>query len=238
MRAPRLALRLRLHAWRLGVLAIDRSLVVFAWLGALVVAAGCGHASPAVVTAPRADVERAADRAVTRRPDAVVVDPPPSLPSAVAHVEARGVVSLREPPGNAAVAELLQAFIDGWERESIDALVALLTPDAGAIDGSEHGHATLVDGWRQRLRAHDYARLAGTDILRPDRIQRWAWDELGAPDAPPRPASMRPAEIYVRAPLEVTRIAGEKVFGDVMVMVLRREDGKLRIAAYGEMDAP
>ncbi len=152
--------------------------------------------------------------------------------------EARGVVSLRAPTGNDAVADLMQAFVEGWEHESIDALVALLTPDAGAIEGPDHGHAALVESWRQRLRAHDYARLAGAEILRPDRIQRWAWDELGAPETPARPRGMLPAEILVRAPVEVTRVAGERVFGDVMTMVLRREDGKLRIAAYGEVDGP
>ena len=147
-------------------------------------------------------------------------------------------MSLREPAGNAAVVELLQAFVDGWEHESLDSLAALLLPDASAIDGGEHGHVSLVEAWRQRLRAHDYARLAGMEVLRPDRIQRWAWDELGTPETPARPPGMRPADLLVRVPLEVTRIAGERVFGDVMTMVLRREDGKLRIAAYGEIDAP
>ena len=203
-------------------------------------AGGCGRMSPAVV-APQMEPTRIAGRTgrdAVRQPDGVVVDPPPLLPSAVAHVEARGVVSLREPAGSAAVSDLLEAFIEAWEHESIDALVALLAPDAGAIDGAEHGHTTLVETWRQRLRAHDYGRLAGTEVLRADRIQRWGWDELGAPETPARPAGMRPADVLVRAPLEVTRVAGERVFGDVMVMVLRREDGKLRIAAYGEIDAP
>jgi hypothetical protein len=36
----------------------------------------------------------------------------------------------------------------------------------------------------------------------------------------------------------VTHVAGEKLFSDVIVLVLRREDGKFRIAAYGEMDVP
>ncbi len=209
-------------------------------IGSLLGAGGCGHVSPAVIALqmePTRITERTG-REPARQPDGVVVDPPPLLPTAVAHDEARGVVSLREPAGNAAVADLLQAFVDGWEHESIDALAALLASDATAIDGAEHGHATLVETWRQRLRAHDYGRLAGTEILRENRVQRWGYDELGAPETPARPAGMRPADVLVRAPLEVTRVAGERVFGDVMVFVLRREDGKLRIAAYGEMDSP
>jgi hypothetical protein len=36
----------------------------------------------------------------------------------------------------------------------------------------------------------------------------------------------------------VSRVAGEKFFGDVILMLVRREEGKYRIAAYGEIDAP
>ena len=124
------------------------------------------------------------------------------------------------------------------ERESLEALLGLATADAGLIDGPDHGHAALVESWRQRLRAHDYGRLAGAEIVLPERIERWEWDELGTPPRPRDPTGMRPGEILVRAPLEVTRVAGERVFGDVLLMVLRRQDGSLRIAGYSEVDAP
>lgn len=212
-----------------------RALAIWGFVAA---ATSCGREGAVAVAPTQSEVEGRAAHETARQPDAVVVDPPPSWPSAVARVEARGVVALREPAGNAAVTDLLQAFVDGWEHESIDALVALLAPDAVAIDGAEHGHASLIDTWRQRLRARDYGRLAGTEVVRPDRIQRWAWDELGTPDTPARPPSMRPSDVLVRVPLEVTRVGGERVFGDVMMLVLRRIDGKLRIAAYGEIDAP
>jgi hypothetical protein len=148
------------------------------------------------------------------------------------------VLALREPAGADAVVELVQAFVDGWTRESLDALLALTASDAGLLEGSDHGHAALVESWRQRLHAHEYVRLAGAEVVRPERIERWEWDELGVPPNPPRPAGMRPGELLVRAPLEITRIAGERVFGDVMTLVLRRQDGHLRIAAYAEGDAP
>jgi hypothetical protein len=200
-------------------------------VGALVlVTVGCGGA--VAVTAP------AAEEKVPRRPDAVALDPAPALPAAAIRGPARGVVALREPAAEDAVNDLVQGFLDGWERGSLDALLALTALDAGLIDGPEHGHAALVESWRQRLRAHDYSRLAGAEVVRRERIERWEWDELGTPATPTRPAGMRPGEILVRAPLEITRIAGERVFGDVVTMVLRRQDGRLRIAAYGEGDAP
>jgi hypothetical protein len=165
------------------------------------------------------------------------MDPPPVLPAPLARSRAEGIVSLREPPTHDAVVELVRAFLDGWQRESLETLLGLSTPDAGLIDGPDRGHAALIESWRQRLRAHDYGRLAGAELVLPERIERWEWDELGAPNRPARPPAMKPGEILVRAPLEVTRVAGERVFGDVVMLVLKRQDGGLRISGYGEVDA-
>jgi hypothetical protein len=86
------------------------------------------------------------------------------------------------------------------------------------------------------LHAHEYRRLAGFNLFRLDRVERYAWDDLSLPDSPERPPEMRPEELYVRVPLEVTRVAGERLFGDVILVVLRRDAGKYKIAAYGESD--
>ncbi|HEY1695637.1 MAG TPA: hypothetical protein VGG39_25895 [Polyangiaceae bacterium] len=193
--------------------------------------AACGGA-PSAVEAP------ASSSPPPRRPDAVVVEPPPAIPAPVAHADARGVVSLREPLGGDALRDVVEQLADAWQRGSLEALVALLTSDAGTLDGRTRGRGPLVEGWRQRLHAHEYARLAGTELFRLDRVERWTWDELGASDAPARPSAMRPDEIYVRIPVEVTHIANEKVFDDVVVMVLRLEEGKYKIAGYGEQETP
>jgi hypothetical protein len=171
-----------------------------------------------------------------RRPDAVVVEPPAAMPSAASHAEARGVVALREPLAGDALRETVAQVAEAWQAGSLEALVALLTNDAGPIDGRSRGRGPLVEGWRQRLRAHEYARLAGVELVRPERIERWSWDELGASDAPARPVDMRPDEVYVRAPLEVTHLANEKVFDDVIVLLLRLEDGRYKVSAYGEVE--
>jgi hypothetical protein len=205
---------------------------------AIAVAIGCAGA-PSQVLAPQSpEPNSASDTRPARRPDAVVLEPPTALPTPVSRADARGVVSLRQPLAGDAVVDLVQSFVDAWQRESLDALAAMLASDAGPIDGRIRGRGALVEAWRQRLHAHEYARLANSEVVRPERIARWDRDDLGAPDAPAPPPDMRPGEIYVRAPLEVTRVAGERLFGDVMVMVLRAEDGKLKIAAYGEVDAP
>jgi hypothetical protein len=160
------------------------------------------------------------------------------MPSATARAEARGVVALREPLAGDAVRDLVSGLMDAWQRESLEALSSLLTPDAGPFEARARGRAAVVEGWRQRLRAHPYGRLAGMELVRPERIERWDADDFGSADAPARPPDMRPGELYVRVPLEVSRIAGEKFFGEVIVMLVRREEGRYRIAAYGEVDSP
>jgi hypothetical protein len=198
--------------------------------------AGCGTKQVgATVEAPT--LARSEDKPA-RRPDAVVVEPPAAMPSAVSRADARGVVMLREPLAADAVRNLVASLADAWQRESLDALSSLLTADAGPLEARARGRAALIESWRQRLRAHPYGKLAGVELVRPERIERWESDDLGSPDAPARPPDVRAGELYVRIPVEVSRVAGEKFFDDVIVLLVRREDGKYKIAAYGEMGAP
>jgi hypothetical protein len=173
-----------------------------------------------------------------RRPDAVPLEASSALPPPRPRAEAQGVVALVAPPTQAAVVELLHAFVDAWRGESIDALAGMLTADAGPFEARARGRTVLVEGWRARMRAHPYARLEGFEVFRAERVERWTEADLGKAGAPSRPPGMLPGEIFVRAPLEMTRVGTERVFGDVLEMILRSEDGKLRIAAYGEADAP
>jgi hypothetical protein len=197
---------------------------------ACLLTAACATPSPAL-QAPSASAEPP-----PRRPDAVVVEPPPAMPVPAAHAEAHGVVALREPLSSDAVADVVRALMDAWQRESLEALGALLTPDAGPVEARGRGKGALVESWRQRMRTHPYRHLEGLQLVRPERIEHYAYDELGGPDAPARPASMREGEVYVRIPLEVTQVAGEKYFDDVIVLLLRREEGSYKIAAYGETE--
>jgi len=172
----------------------------------------------------------------TRRPDGVVLEPPPAMPSVVERADTRGVIALREPLGGDALREVVLAVADAWQRESVEQLMALLTNDAGPLEARSRGRATLAETWRQRMHAHEYRRLAGMTLVRVERIERYRWEDLSTPDSPPRPPEMHTDELYVRVPLEVTRIAGERLFGQELLLLLRREEGKYKIAAYGESD--
>ena len=131
----------------------------------------------------------------------------------------------------------LRSFFDAWSRESVDDLAALLAPDAGPLEARARGRRALVDVWRLRMRSHEYGRLAGVEMFRPERIERWEPDELGAEGAPAH-VDARPGEAArVRASLrDGPTVAGERLFGDEVVMLVRPEGGKLRIEAYGEVE--
>jgi hypothetical protein len=204
-----------------------------AGVGALV---ACGAPRSGAITADRASIVALADEpdAAPRRPDGVVLEPPTAMPSASARAEARGVVALRQPIPVEAVNEVVRALVDAWAHESLDGLFALLTQDAGPLDARARGRAALMEGWRQRLRAREYKKLEGLELYRPDRIERYLYEDLGGPDEPSRPADMRPDDVYVRVPLEVSQLGGERYFEGVLVLLLRLDQGHLKIAGYGE----
>jgi hypothetical protein len=207
-------------------------------VGALVgVALGCAACSGAGISAPPPSFAESLSPdggAPARRPDGVVLEPPPAMPVAAGAASARGVVALREPVSDDAVVRVVEALVEAWQRESLDGLLALVTPDAQSLDARGHPGTALAEGWRQRLQAHEYKRLAGIELVRPEQIRRWDYDDLGAKGAPARPLEMRPGDLLVRVPFEVTHAAGEKLFGDFLVLVLRPSGAALRVAAYGE----
>lgn len=176
-----------------------------------------------------------------RHPDGVVLESASALPPLSTHAEATGVVALRPALEADAIDALVERWLTAWAHESIDALAALLTDDAQPLDGTGHGRSGLLEAFHQRFQAHDYTRLAAQPLVGAvaARIARWEYDELDAGDAPGAAVSaVHPGETIVRVPIDLTHEGGDKLFGDALLFVLRREDGKLAVAAYGEVDDP
>jgi hypothetical protein len=178
------------------------------------------------------------DAGEPRRPDGVVVESSPAIPSAVERAEARGVVALREPIGPERVREVVLAISDAWKRGSLDALRELLTPDAVDLDAAKGGRTVLLDRWKERLRAFYLDHLPGGSLFALDRLVHYSYDDMSVDGAPPRPAPMRPGDVYVRVPFEGTQLGSDRVFGEVLVLVLRREGEQTRVAGYGETAEP
>lgn len=168
-----------------------------------------------------------------RRPDGVAIDPPPALPPAADRAPATGVVALREPPADKDVEEVVRAYLRAFEREDIVALRRLLAQDAAPI-GRAGGRQQLVELWTTRIKSFEYQKLAGAEIARYSLIERHTYETLGTPGAPSRPPEMRPGDVYVRVPIATPRVGSEQLFGEVLVLLLRREDGRLKIAGQAD----
>jgi hypothetical protein len=74
----------------------------------------------------------------------------------------------------------------------------------------------------------------GVEVARVSQLEKHTFETFGQPGAPPRPPEMRPGDLYVRVPIATPRVGTEQLFGDVLVLLLRREDGRLKIAGQAD----
>jgi hypothetical protein len=169
-----------------------------------------------------------------RRPDGVAVEPTPALPSPSDHAEAQGVVALREPLADKDVEDVVRAYIRGFEREEPDALAQLLAQDAAPLGRPGASRQQLIESWRTKIKSYEYQRLSGSDVARYSEIERLTYEAVGAHPTYVRPPEMRQGDLYVRVPIMTPRLNGEQLFGDVVVFLLRREDGRLKIAGQAD----
>jgi hypothetical protein len=169
-----------------------------------------------------------------RRPDGVALEPAPAMPSVTDRADARGVVALREPLADKDVEDVVRAYIRAFEREDDQALVQLLAQEAVSLGRSGSTRQQLIEIWRTKLKSFEYQRLAGLEVARVSQLERHTYETLGGPGAPARPAEMRPGDLYIRVPIATPRVGSEQLFGDVLVLLLRREDGRLKIAGQAD----
>jgi hypothetical protein len=168
---------------------------------------------------------------VPRRPDGVVVDPSSELPIVEDTADvASAIVALKPPLPGKAARIVVAAFFHAITGEDLDALSDLLTPDANAPSRSRSGSTTMVDHWRARMRHFHYRTLANDTLYQDADIELYRFDDLEtlAAGRPLRPPEMTRSDLLVRVPMLVVR-AGDRVFGDEIVFVLRRDKERFRI---------
>ena len=144
------------------------------------------------------------------------------------------MVALREPLADKDVEDIVRAYLRAFEREDAPALEQLLAQEAVVLGRPGSTRQQLLETWRAKIKNFDYQRLAGVEIARISQIERYPYETLGAPGVPPRPGEMRPGDLYVRVPIATPRVGSEQLFGDILVLLLRREDGKLKIAGQAD----
>jgi hypothetical protein len=172
-----------------------------------------------------------------RRPDGVALEPPPVLPPTSERADARGIVALREPPADKEVEDVVRAYLRGFERGDDQALASLLTQDATMLGRQGSTREQLVETWKAKFRTFDVQHLAGHELARLSEIERETYESLEE-SGRARPSTMRPGDIYVRVPIIAPRAYSDQLLGDTLVLLLRREDGRLRIAGQADESGP
>jgi hypothetical protein len=172
-----------------------------------------------------------------RRPDGVAIDPISAPPPARDRAKAaEGLVTLRTPLGAdraiATVEELFRKIV----IEDSPGIEPLFTRDAVAVTASAPNAGpgqspSAVLFWQGRFGRLDYTKLAGEPLYRKDELQVFRADD--APEAIPHPAvhpeALGEGDVVIRVPILTTRIGAERLFGDEMILWMRREGDAYRI---------
>jgi hypothetical protein len=169
-----------------------------------------------------------------RRPDGVALEQPPAIPTASDRAPATGVVALREPLADKDVEDIVRAYLRAFEREDDKALELLLATDAAPLGRQGSTRVQLLELWKTKMRNFEYQRLAGMEVARISQMEKHTYDLLGQPGSLPRPPEMKPGDLYVRVPIAAPRIGSEQLFGDILVLLLRREEGRWKIAGQAD----
>lgn len=168
-----------------------------------------------------------------RKPDGVLLEPAPALPVAVDRAEARGVVALRPGLSLADIGAVVRQLMKAFEVESAEGVLALLTPDATALF-SRGGPAEIAQELRRRFARLEYPKMRGLEVAHVERAEVREWGDLLASGVRARPANMEPGDALVRIPMTAPMSNGERLFDDVLVLLLRRGNGRVSIAGIGE----
>lgn len=153
--------------------------------------------------------------------------PEPARPSPRARAEVAPVVALEAGDVERVVRQYVLAVV----REDVAALEELLADGARPLQRTG-GRQQLLDAWKGRMRAADGSRSVTPPSARLGEMTVHDHAALDAPSAPARPDPMTTGDLLVRVPMN--RSQGDVRFGDVLVLVLRREHGALRIVTQAD----
>jgi hypothetical protein len=172
-----------------------------------------------------------------RLADGVAVDPATEF-SASSDTAQTGdpVVVLRPPVPDKTVHAVLSAFFRAVATDDTEAMAQLLTSDAATTNRARGGTLALLDHWRARMRRLSYRAIAAVAVYDDAEIEIYRYDDLGTirSDRPIRPPTMIRSDLLARVPIATARVGHERLFGDEILFLLRRDRGRLRIREAAE----
>lgn len=172
-----------------------------------------------------------------RRPDGVAVDPSTAPPAAkdVAST-GDGLVTLRTPVGIEAALATIHTFFGAVVEEDADMLGSVLTRDAltsnpAMMGASPNGSPNAALFWAHRFRRLDYSKLAGEVVYRENDLEIYrAGDDLNlSPHPAVRLDALGAGDIVIRVPIATSRVGTDRLFGDEILVWLRRTGNDYKI---------
>ncbi len=149
---------------------------------------------------------------------------------------ADGLVTLRTPLGADRALATLEELFRKVVLEDGEGLEPLFTRDAVAVNGaaqsggSDRSPSALLF-WQGRFRKLDYTKLAGEPIYREAEVHVFRPDDAleTVPHPAVRPEALGDNDLVVRVPILTTRIGAERLFGDELVLWMRRDGDRYKI---------
>jgi hypothetical protein len=188
-----------------------------------------------------------------RRPDAIAVDLPTDPPATREQaVPSDSVVTLRTPLGVEAARTAVRSFFRAVAQEDLNALGALLGPQAMVQDVSPGPSGQAGTGrtrealsfWGQRFRQHEYGLLASQVIYRDAEVETYRKDEVEALPAAVRQATaaalggLGEGDLVLRVPIVTRSVKSERLLGAELCFWLRRSTDRYVIIHLAEPFPP
>ncbi len=167
-----------------------------------------------------------------RKPDGVAIDPMSSPPAARERASSTdGIVTLRTPLGVARAVAVVEELFRRVVLEDGEGVASLFTRDATAVQPGVNQGSNAALFWQGRFRKLDYTKLAGEPIYHEGELAIFRpTDSLDAlPSAAVRPESLGEGDVVVRVPIITTRIGADRLFGDEIVLWMRRDGDRFLI---------
>jgi hypothetical protein len=129
----------------------------------------------------------------------------------------------------------IQTFFQGIVAEDADLVATMLTRDAlitnPSSSGGPGGSPSAPLFWSHRFRKLDYTKLAGEVVYRENELDVYrAGDELSlSPHPAVRTDALNAGDVVIRVPIATPRLGTERLFGDEMIVWLRRTNDEYKI---------
>ena len=177
-----------------------------------------------------------------RRPDGVAVDLEGSLPVARTSGSTHdGLIALQEPVDASLAMQSVRTFFRAIGSEDLEGMKTVLSNDAQLLPIGTGNGMPVERHWDRRFRKLDYTSLGGEPMYRESMIEVYRYEDLEQAMAgrPLRPAAMMQEDVLIRVPVTRTRVGIDRVFGEEIRFLLRRQDRRFEIqTVYEDFAAP